>query len=67
MLGHRGEGHVERLDQLADGPLAADDGWNAAHVDEDWNAELWGMDEEAAVRRAFRRSDYDAALVALAD
>ena len=50
---------------LAERRLAADDVWRAAHVDEDWNAELWGMDDEAVERRAFRRSEYDAALVAL--
>jgi chaperone required for assembly of F1-ATPase len=50
---------------VGDGQLPPADGWTAAHLDEDWNAELWGMDAEAADRRAFRRSDYDAALEAL--
>jgi chaperone required for assembly of F1-ATPase len=45
--------------------LDPDAGWTAAYIDEDWNAELWGMDDEAVERRAFRRSEYDAALVAL--
>lgn len=35
--------------------------WNAAMVDEDWNIEMWGEDEEASKRRAFRRSDVEAA------
>ena len=26
--------------------------WAAAHVDEDWNIEKWGVDEEVAARRA---------------
>ncbi len=36
--------------------------WAAAHVDEDWNAELWGMDEEVASRRAARLVDFRAAV-----
>lgn len=47
------------------GRIGPEDAWTAAHIDEDWNAELWGMDAEAAEHRAFRRSDFDAALVAL--
>lgn len=39
----------------------ADQVWAAAHVDEDWNAEQWGVDEEAAARRAARLVDYRAA------
>jgi chaperone required for assembly of F1-ATPase len=35
--------------------------WTAAHVDEDWNIETWGMDEEVAARRAARRVDFRAA------
>jgi chaperone required for assembly of F1-ATPase len=35
--------------------------WAAAHVDEDWNAEKWGVDEEVAARRAARQVDFDAA------
>jgi chaperone required for assembly of F1-ATPase len=36
--------------------------WAAAHVDEDWNAEQWGADEEAAARRASRQIDFRAAV-----
>jgi chaperone required for assembly of F1-ATPase len=36
--------------------------WAAAHVDEDWNAEQWGVDEEAAARRASRQVDFRAAV-----
>ena len=32
--------------------------WNAAHVDEDWNAEQWGEDEEVVARRAARRGRF---------
>lgn len=48
---------------VLDGRLAADAAWAAAHVDEDWNVELWGEDEEAARRRAFRRAEMDAAVL----
>ena len=39
-------------------PVAA---WNAAYVDEDWNARAWGEDEEAAARRAQRLAEFEAA------
>ncbi len=35
--------------------------WAAAHVDEDWNIEKWGADEEVTARRAARRLDFNAA------
>lgn len=35
--------------------------WSAAHVDEDWQIELWGRDAEADERRAWRRLEFDAA------
>ena len=35
--------------------------WTAAHVDEDWNAEHWGVDGEVAARRAARLADFNAA------
>ena len=35
---------------LLRGVLDADQVWNAAHVDEDWNIEQWGVDEEVAAR-----------------
>jgi len=40
----------------------ADAVWAAAHVDEDWNASQWGIDEEVAARLAARRRDFDAAV-----
>jgi chaperone required for assembly of F1-ATPase len=46
---------------LARGVLDADAVWFAAHVDEDWNAEQWGADEEAVERRAARSVDFRAA------
>ena len=46
---------------LAHGRLDAASVWTAAHVDEDWNAEQWGRDEEAESRRAARFTDFSAA------
>lgn len=40
--------------------------WAAAHVDEDWNIEQWGADEEASSRRAIRARDFEAAVAVLA-
>jgi chaperone required for assembly of F1-ATPase len=37
----------------------------AAHVDEDWNIDQWGVDEEAAARRATRLRDFEAAVAVL--
>ena len=39
--------------------------WAAAHVDEDWNIEKWGVDEEVAARRAARLVDFRAAAAIL--
>ncbi|CCE07109.1 conserved hypothetical protein [Bradyrhizobium sp. STM 3843] len=46
---------------LVHGVRDADQVWAAAHVDEDWNAEQWGADEEALARRAARKVDFRAA------
>jgi chaperone required for assembly of F1-ATPase len=46
---------------LLRGVLDSDQVWTAAHVDEDWNAEQWGVDEEVAARRAARLVDFQAA------
>jgi chaperone required for assembly of F1-ATPase len=42
------------------GRLTREEGWKAAHVDEDFQISQWGEDEEAAKRRAHRRRDFDA-------
>jgi chaperone required for assembly of F1-ATPase len=47
---------------LCHGMLDADQVWAAAHVDEDWNAEKWGQDEEVVSRRAARLADFRAAV-----
>jgi chaperone required for assembly of F1-ATPase len=46
---------------LQHGVLDPDQVWTAAHVDEDWNSEKWGVDEEVAARRAARLVDFRAA------
>ena len=43
------------------GRLSIEEAWAAAHVDEDWNMELWGRDELALERRAFRFAEMQAA------
>src|ERR1700739_3861303 len=37
---------------LRQGVLNAEEAWHAAHVDEDWNSERWGVDDEVMTRRA---------------
>ena len=41
--------------------LSVDEASAAAHVDEDWNMDLWGRDELAMQRRATRFADMQAA------
>ncbi|MCR4267630.1 ATP12 family chaperone protein [Nitratireductor sp. ZSWI3] len=48
------------------GAIPAEDAWKAAHVDEDWNAAQWGIDAEAAQRRAARERDMMGAAALLA-
>jgi chaperone required for assembly of F1-ATPase len=50
---------------LARGRLTAEEAWQAAHVDEDWNMEQWGRDELALERRAFRFAELCAAVTVL--
>lgn len=50
---------------LAHEAITPDAAWSAAHVDEDWNLELWGHDEVALARRASRRAEFDAAALVL--
>jgi chaperone required for assembly of F1-ATPase len=51
---------------LMRGRLDADEVWAAAHVNEDWNSEQWGIDEEVAARQAARLADFKAAAAVLA-
>jgi chaperone required for assembly of F1-ATPase len=46
---------------LLHGARDPDQVWASAHVDEDWNSEKWGIDEEVAARRAARLVDFKAA------
>jgi chaperone required for assembly of F1-ATPase len=41
------------------GEIPASEAWAAAHVDEDWQIEQWGWDEEARHRRNHRRREFD--------
>jgi chaperone required for assembly of F1-ATPase len=50
---------------LARGALSLDDAWAAAHVDEDWNMDIWGRDELALERRASRFAEMQAAATVL--
>ena len=43
---------------LAEDFLEADDAWRAAHVDEDWQIERWGRDEEATQRRTKQEEEF---------
>ncbi|HMA75407.1 MAG TPA: ATP12 family protein [Xanthobacteraceae bacterium] len=52
---------------LARGDVGLDAAWAAAHVDEDWNMELWGRDELALKRRAHRFAEMTAAARVLAE
>ena len=47
---------------LIEGSLTPDRAWTAAHVDEDWQAEMWGADALAEQTRANRRAEFDAAV-----
>jgi chaperone required for assembly of F1-ATPase len=42
--------------------VPASEAWTAAHVDEDWQIEHWGWDEEARHRRNHRRREFDTCL-----
>jgi chaperone required for assembly of F1-ATPase len=45
---------------LFHGVINPEQAWAAAHVDEDWNAEKWGVDEEVAARKAAKLVDFNA-------
>lgn len=46
---------------VLDGRLTAEEAWEAAHVDETFQASVWGQDEEAGERLAKRRDEFEAA------
>jgi chaperone required for assembly of F1-ATPase len=45
----------------AAGRISVEEAWTAAHVDEDWQISQWGVDVEAAERRARRWAEMQAA------
>jgi chaperone required for assembly of F1-ATPase len=45
---------------LLEGAVDADTVWNAAHIDEEWQAEQWGHDDLAIGAREARRADFHA-------
>ena len=47
---------------LVEGEADADTIWAAAHIDEDWQVEMWGEDDLATDTRLARRREYDAAV-----
>ena len=49
---------LEALQEGADGEAL----WTAANLEEDWQADLWGRDEEAEERRKKRKGDFLAAM-----
>ena len=44
------------------GAIPPSEAWAAAHVDEDWQIEQWGWDEEARHRRNHRRREFETCL-----
>ncbi|MGC5779127.1 ATP12 family chaperone protein [Methylobacterium sp. NFXW15] len=51
---------------VLDGRLEPGAAWDAAHVDETYQADVWGRDEEAEARLAVRRAEFDAAAKTIA-
>ena len=47
---------------LVEGGFAPDTIWQATELDELWQAELWGEDDQAAAHRAQRRAEFDSAV-----
>jgi chaperone required for assembly of F1-ATPase len=45
---------------LAAGAISVDAAWRAANVDEDWQIETWGKDDEAMDRRKARLNEFSA-------
>ena len=50
---------------VARGFMTPEEAWRAAHVDEDFQAERWGVDADARVRRDARWREFEAAALAL--
>jgi chaperone required for assembly of F1-ATPase len=50
---------------VLNGRLSSEQAWAAAHVDEDWNMDFWGRDEQALKRRTARFAEMQAAATVL--
>ena len=50
---------------LLNGRLTVEQAWQAAHIDEDWNMEQWGRDDQELARRAAREGEMKAAATVL--
>jgi chaperone required for assembly of F1-ATPase len=50
---------------VARGFLSPESAWQAAHIDEDFQAERWGADAEATARREARWREFEAAAIAV--
>ena len=46
---------------IAEQAIAGEDAWSAVSLDESWQLEQWGADEEAVTMLANRRADFLAA------
>jgi chaperone required for assembly of F1-ATPase len=51
---------------VLNGRLTAAEAWEAAHVDETYQASVWGRDAEAEARLAARRAEFEAAALVAA-
>lgn len=40
--------------------ISSREAWSLAHVDEDWQIEFWGEDEDAKARRVLREAEFEA-------
>lgn len=52
---------------LAEGMVDAERAWTLAHIDEDWQIEHWGTDDEAFRRRALRHEEMNVAAAVLGE
>lgn len=43
---------------FAEGELSGDEAWNRSRIDEDWQAEQWGPDDEAAETSLRKKTDF---------
>ncbi|NVK34376.1 MAG: ATPase [Rhodobacteraceae bacterium] len=50
---------------VAEKRISVDEAWTAAFVEEDFNEERWGEDEEASRVRVYKRTEFDAAALIL--